>query len=382
MPSATRSAFIKWFFTMRPYSYTILIALSLVSPSYGVQGLAINQLVLQGSRLGPEEVTLELSGSEDLEDLLNSLKRRVLASVESQTSVESQRLAEITTSNHLEAYDSDKESTDQGQINTAERGVFEARRGVLRRQEYASILRQKPEVYNYSRSQGKDDTFNYANPNALPLRQSLVKDTKLIEEAFISQGPVTILCVALSDKHGNIKKFAFSNSELMPRGCRDQAEERGYAVIKARQSHAEGQLLQFLYQRQVQRHGLYTHIVAMGCSRQHCPECDLLLHLSLGGRYKDIIAAIARTEIVQVSFASASTAATDNNFEIDKKTRHEIVLGSEAVRAKRSENYYLPPILQKLIGQLTNHSTLRIAPNSRYDVSSNKRRLEAGSSRD
>ena len=58
---------------MRTYNYIILVTLSLVSPSYGIQGLKLNQLVPQELRSGPEGGnTCVLSGRR--EDLLNLLR--------------------------------------------------------------------------------------------------------------------------------------------------------------------------------------------------------------------------------------------------------------------------------------------------------------------
>ena len=371
---------------MRPYSYIILITLSLVSPSYGIQGAKI--LATQESGSGPEEGSPLLTESPDLLNLLQQPSASytpifLLGEPE-----------ELETSTNPAGYDSDSEEElpGQDQDQTMSQGDKS-----LREEAYLLAEEMEPAaVYNYSRKQRRKndnryeptkDTSNYHNLRDPLSPIDLAKDTKLIERADISQGHLTIFCVALRDKYGNIKKFAFSNSTLMPQRCREQAESLGYAVIKARQSHAEGQFLQFLYQRKVQHLHLYTHLVGMGCSRLHCPECDALFNRCFGENYKELTAAIdpAKTEVVQVNFAPASSSATDHNpfrFGIATKIIHEIVLGPAAVRPSQSENYYLPPILQKLIGHLTNHSTVNIASNSRYGPSSHKRRLQAGSSID
>ena len=309
---------------MRTYNYIILVTLSLVSPSYGIQGLKLNQLVPQEPRSGPEGGnTCVLSGRYDLPNLLRSV-----------------------TSSHT-----------------------------------PTSLEPLP---------APTETLTPPAGNVPPLPQSLVRDAKVIEEAFISQSdeeaaisqdPITILCVALRDTYGNIKKFAFSNSELMPRGFLEQAEELDYAVIKAGHAQAGGQFLQFLYQSQDPQ--LYTHLVGMGWSSLLCKECDALFTLSLGEHYKEITAAIdpTKTEVVQVDFAPESSSATDQNpcrFGITKTIKYKIVLGSAAVSPSLSETYYLPPVLKKLIEHLTNR-TLTIAPNSRYDPAGNTRRSEAGS---
>ena len=215
---------------MRPYSYIILVTLSLVSPSYGIQGLKLNQLLPQEPRSGPEGGnTCVLSGRDDLPNLLRSV-----------------------TSPHA-----------------------------------LTFLETLPE---------SEETLTRSAGNVTPSPISLVRDAILIEEAFISQSdqeadtsqdPITILCVTLRDMYGNIKKFAFSNSEWMPQECCKKAEELDYAVIKADHAQAGGQFLQFLYQRQSQDPQPYTHLVGMGCSNLLCQECDLLFTLSLGEPYKE-----------------------------------------------------------------------------------------------
>ena len=314
---------------MRTYNYIILVTLSLVSPSYGIQGLKLNQLVPQEPRSGPEGGnTCVLSGRYDLPNLLRSV-----------------------TSSHT-----------------------------------PTSLEPLP---------APTETLTPPAGNVSPLPQSLVRDAKVIEEAFISQSdeevaisqdPITILCVALRDTYGNIKKFAFSNSELMPRGFLEQAEELDYAVIKAGHAQAEGQFLQFLYERQEQYTKLYTHLVAMGCSRPHCPECHALLNRCFGKEYQDITTAISSTDVVQVDLASAlSSSDGENEFkiEIDKKLQCTVVQAASAVRKSHqlSDRYYLANKLQTVIESLTNLK-LSIAPNSRYDPSSHKRRREAGTSLD
>ena len=370
---------------MRPYSYIILITLSLVSPSYGIQGAKI--LATQESGSGPEEGSPLLTESPDLLNLLQQPSASytpifLLGEPE-----------ELETSTNPAGYDSDSEEElpGQDQDQTMSQGDKS-----LREEAYLLAEEMEPAaVHNYSRKQRRKndnryeptkDTSNYHNLRDPLSPIDLAKDTKLIERADISQGHLTILCVALKDTHGNTKKFAFSNSELMPRGFLEQAEELDYAVIKADHAQAGGQFLQFLYQGQSQDPQPYTHLVGMGCSNLLCQECDLLFTLSLGEPYKEIIAAIdpTKTKVTQVDFAPASSSATDHNpfrFGIATKIIHEIVLGPAAVRPSQSENYYLPPVLKELIEHLTNR-TLTIAPNSRYDPAGNTRRLEAGSSLD
>jgi hypothetical protein len=100
-------------------------------------------------------------------------------------------------------------------------------------------------------------------------------------------------CVALRDKDGYVKKFAFHNgANVMSPAMRTKAHESGYDVIQVEQSHAEGQFLQFLLHRHKKRPGLYTHIMGMGCSRRHCAECNHILKRVLGSNYHAFTASV------------------------------------------------------------------------------------------
>lgn len=129
-------------------------------------------------------------------------------------------------------------------------------------------------------------------------------------------GATTILCVALVDKYGRVKKFAFSNSNgIMGKSLRVKAHELRYHVVQAQQAHAEGELLQFLQERG----RTYTHIIALGCDKDHCKECDWALNDKLEGDY------------LRVSGNRKST--------------------------KRFRKWYIPPALAALLGQTyTPHS--------------------------
>jgi hypothetical protein len=102
---------------------------------------------------------------------------------------------------------------------------------------------------------------------------------------------VTILCVALRQNDGRIKKFVFTNQlsvyqfdysnhykkcfstkETM-QAIVKRAHELGYHVVMAQQAHAEAEFMQFLQERPTR----YTHIISMGCSREHCSICGKML---------------------------------------------------------------------------------------------------------
>ena len=354
---------------MRPYNYIILVTLSLVSTSYGTQheGLKIRKLVPQQQTLSQKEKGGRLLKS--IADLPNLLKSDSVTLSNAPTFLE-QLPPPVKNSTYVDDYDSDESQSD-----IPDEMFLEAQKA-LKDQGHRGMV-QKKEVYNYSRSQGIPAT--YFPPDSVDISPKiLATETKAIEEADINQGHITIFCVALRDMDGRIKKFAFSNEVLMPRANRNKATALGYAVIKAGKSHAECQFLQFLYQRQSKSPQLYTHLVGMGCSRLHCSECDLLLNQCFGKKYKDITAAISSASVTGSDVQKGSISEGNNNFKIDKEIKYEIALGSGAVKDRQTENYYMPPVLQKLIEHLVN-LTLEVAPNSRYAPSSNTRRSEADS---
>lgn len=64
----------------------------------------------------------------------------------------------------------------------------------------------------------------------------------------------------------------------MPPALREKANELGYHTVQAMQSHAEGELVQYVSTYEDMK------LVDMGCDKEHCMECGLLLNLySEGG---------------------------------------------------------------------------------------------------
>jgi hypothetical protein len=78
-------------------------------------------------------------------------------------------------------------------------------------------------------------------------------------------------------KTGLLKKFAFTNTDLMPPGLRDEAEGLGYHVVKAQKSHAEGEKIQY----DAAREGVYEH-EDMGTDKEHCEECEWAMGQTYG----------------------------------------------------------------------------------------------------
>ncbi|MHB9146884.1 MAG: hypothetical protein ACYC2U_00205 [Candidatus Amoebophilus sp.] len=151
-------------------------------------------------------------------------------------------------------------------------------------------------VYNLTKSRDKYIN-NYALLDTNLSREDLQKDAKAIRNKkdksdLVAPGAaetdhpgfnvpdLTILCVALRQHDGRIKKFVFTNLEegCVPDHIIKEAHDRNYHVIMAQRSHAEGEFLQFLQERP----NHYTHIVSMGCDKEHCEPCTEMFEKWLG----------------------------------------------------------------------------------------------------
>ncbi len=206
------------------------------------------------------------------------------------------------------------------------------------------------------------------NFNSDKLRTQLALDALQIVESDPQQRVIdstACLCVALRDKHEYVKKFVFHNKEsVLPPAMRQKAHALGYDVIQAEQSHAEGQLIQFLLRRNEKRPGWYTHILGMGCSRQHCIECDSLFKAFLGSTYTEFTTAtvckdrhVADLDIEKIP-QSNTAEITDESDKMDFMLRKRIKLGiSLAQREKATDttepqdgsNYYLSQPLKEAL---------------------------------
>lgn len=342
----------------------------------GVTGLQIPSLISEKvATQDPIEVELQ-----ELADLVEKL-RPIIVLKESACEDLKELVADSQTQEACMGWDSDEDISqqmDKLEVKDEEdKDVDTSMRGALEDTE-EPLPKWLQQVKNYSRTQ-KDRKWrnNYVDAQDTSPKQ-LAKDAKLIQEAIRGDKSfTTILCVALRDKHGHIKKFAFCNSEFMPPSCRDKAESLGYAIIKAEQSHAEGQFLQFLYKRAIINSGLYTHIVAMGCSKLHCPECDLVLQLVLGSNYKAISAAIGTVteDITQLEIQEEHDPA-DTNFTITRNASIHCTIqsGEQAARTDLSEKFYMPDGLKALIEQqIEPRRRLQVIGNSRYSKSKKRR---------
>lgn len=184
-----------------------------------------------------------------------------------------------------------------------------------------------------------------------------------------TQKSTVCLCAALRNKHGYVKKFTFHNGVgVMSPAMRTKAHELGYDVIQTQQSHAEGQLIQFLLDRHQRRPGWYTHIMGMGCSRCHCVECNALLELFLGKDYDKFTASIntkKNTEkaenTVDTSLDAINTRISDiqitktdqDGFCLTKTIERSatVVFGLDAVGKGTFDKFYLPLVLRDAINE-------------------------------
>ena len=113
-------------------------------------------------------------------------------------------------------------------------------------------------------------------------RKALMGDAKAIHDKAESKqslgGSTVTTALVIDNKNKIYRRFAFTNLGLMPPAMRKEAEARGYHVVKAPRTHAEGQLIQYLYLRQ----HIYKH-EDMGVDKDHCIECQVVMKDYFGG---------------------------------------------------------------------------------------------------
>lgn len=218
----------------------------------------------------------------------------------------------------------------------------------------------------HSRRKDKSEDYDVSNHyvqegQAFPTPWSLANDAKKIHEAVHSsqsRGGTTILCVALVDANGHVRKFSFCNHQgSMPLGCFHKAKELGYdegSMDKEqaqRHIHAEVQFLEFLYTRNATQER-YTHLLGMGCSRQHCKECDGVLRLILGNTYRDFTAA-ADNESRRVMSVDAPLHAAVPHVILTKQEEvaYDLVTQDQAVSGGCYEHFAIPDALKSRLAQ-------------------------------
>jgi hypothetical protein len=192
------------------------------------------------------------------------------------------------------------------------------------------------------------------------LSSKLAKDAFRIANAHKharTRDPTTCLCVVLRDKERYAKKFVFHNGpEAMHKSMNDKAVDLNYAARTGYQAHAEVEFIEFLLHRYKQNKERYTHILGMGCSRQHCKECDCLLQLFLGKNCHEFIAAMQKEAVLEPK-TSTPTIEELSQEEGDgvKMTVPEesqvfkVVHKEEAIQDKTYPNYRLSEDMQQEI---------------------------------
>jgi hypothetical protein len=236
-----------------------------------------------------------------------------------------------------------------------------------------NLSRYKRGRGNYVRRENYKSDNNYykLQHNGFWNRVILAMEAKEILEAednSVTRDKTAVFCVALRNKQSYCKKFAFHSGEkAMGPNMFRTAENLGYDVIQAEQSHAEGQFLQFLRKRR----GHYTHIMGMGCSKKHCAECDCLMSFLLGEGYSTFTAAVndgkgkgAKTSKREMVFLKELTILNEDkeekvndkniaapNCEIyqARKLIFNVVIDRDAIDKEIYDNYYLPEKLQEWI---------------------------------
>jgi hypothetical protein len=226
-------------------------------------------------------------------------------------------------------------------------------------------LGRKRKAYNYSRKKIKGNppsnylesapqhTEESSSPQerSKALSHDLACDAlSIIEENANMQtrNATVCLCVVLRNRSGNAKKFVFHNGRRgLPGSMSDKAHNLHYHIVNAEQAHAEGEFIQFLLDRVKNNEESYTHILGMGCSRQHCQECDGLLKLSLGSNYPQFTAALRKTTNDKNEVKAVPQAGDELVVKRNQETVYKIVYGSEAISDTYYKKIYLPTLLRE-----------------------------------
>lgn len=202
----------------------------------------------------------------------------------------------------------------------------------------------------------------------------------------------TCLCVVLRDKKQYAKKFVFHNGpEAMHKSMNEKSVALNYAARTGYQAHAEVEFIEFLLHRNKQDPERYTHILGMGCSRQHCKECDCLLKLYLGANYHDFIAAMQKeasdSEVVMPIIEELNQDEGDGiRIRIPEESSvFQVAYQEKAIQDKRYPNYRLSKDMQREIQNKVGLLNLEFSDN-RFEIgcavmarSQKRRKMQEGS---
>lgn len=136
-----------------------------------------------------------------------------------------------------------------------------------------------------------------------------------------------------------------------------KAGELKYHIVNAEQAHAEGEFVQFLLKRNDKQGAeTYTHIIGMGCSKQHCKECNCLLRLFLGDNYYEFTAVVKReNEQSKVSVQEQQGLSNNNKLVVtrEQQTNYEPAYGVDAISNKYYNQFSLKGLLLSAIKRKT-----------------------------
>lgn len=253
--------------------------------------------------------------------------------------------------------ESDSDSENEAVENATKRrrvlvpagGIFnatksEARSGNIKtKKERRQTLRTGPD-----RKRKVPRVKNWAEAAAEVTKEQLSADAKAIHTEALGPaspgynkqtfGATTVVTAALLDIHGTVQKFMFTNLDkaVAPK-LRAAAGKRGYQSIAAQQSHAEGELIQYV---RVNRDGFYS-IQAIGCDKDHCVECDEVLRKVIGSYQTALgvgtvpFANYYMPPPLVAAFGKAYTSRTDPT-DAKAMLRHDAV-AARKVRAEKSK---------------------------------------------
>ena len=250
--------------------------------------------------------------------------------------------------------------------------------------------RKKP--YNASRllySPKKDLTNNYLQQSDLPqqdeISEGLVQPLQQYTQKLCcrlaldalriveihpreqTRSATVCLCVVLRNQDGYAKKFIFHNgASSLPSPMREEADRLKYHIVHAEHAHAEhahaeGEFVQFLLKRNAQE--TYTHVIGMGCSRQHCKECNCLLKLSLGRTYHEFTASIEDDKNEEENRVEVLLSQNPSNkvvIDRHQKATSQVLYGEDTVSEKYFKKFSLKELLSSWIKTTTGIKIPRI----------------------
>ena len=158
-----------------------------------------------------------------------------------------------------------------------------------------------PQSKNEKESTGLES--NNAKENTKNICRVLAKDAlemATCHHDVSTRERTTCFCVLLyNQKKKCLKRVVFFNGIAKPAPLKQWAEksnnENIYEIHDPKNGHgghAEKAFVEYLIaENNKPDKEKFTHLLGMGCSRQHCKECDTLLRMFLGANYDDFTAA-------------------------------------------------------------------------------------------